>query len=102
VDRDYGARFSFLLAIPAILGALVFQARELMAAGGLSGAAGISGGISAGCYILGFLAAALSGAGAVGLMLKIVRERSLWGFSLYTGLLGGAVLLAAHFNVLGF
>jgi undecaprenyl-diphosphatase len=103
--RDFAARFSFLLSIPAILGALVLQIRDLAEPAGAAGA-GISGtgtlggpaaGIEAGgigvlALSAGTLTAAAVGFFAISLMLKLVRERSLWGFSAYTGLLGFLVL----------
>jgi undecaprenyl-diphosphatase len=86
LDRDLTARFSFLLSIPAILGALVLQVKDL-AEGGQAG------GIGAGPIIAGTLTAALVGFFAVRFMLKIVRERSLRGFAAYVAVLGALVLI---------
>jgi undecaprenyl-diphosphatase len=98
LDRDFAARFSFLLSIPAILGALTLQIKDL-AGGGGAGLAGPGAEGSVPAAGLGFLplaagtlSAALVGFFAISVMLKLVRERSLWGFSLYTGILGLAVL----------
>jgi undecaprenyl-diphosphatase len=94
LDRDFAARFSFLLSIPAILGAAVFQLKDLAKGdtAEASGAAG-GGGIGAVAIIAGTISAAVVGFFAVRLMLKIVREKSLWGFAVYTGILGLLVLL---------
>jgi undecaprenyl-diphosphatase len=92
LKRDFAARFSFLLSIPAILGALILQTRELLAGAGAKDAAGISGAAGALPLIAGTLSAALVGFFAIRIMLRIVRERSLWGFAVYTGLLGLLVL----------
>ena len=86
LDRGFAARFSFILSIPAILGAAVFQLKDLMK--GVSGAAAIDAPI-----IAGTISAALVGFCAVRLMLKIIKEKSLWGFAIYTGALGILVLL---------
>jgi undecaprenyl-diphosphatase len=86
LDRDAAARFSFLLSIPAILGALVLQLKDL--AGGGAGA----GGIGAGAVAAGTVTAGLVGFFSVKIMLKIVRERSLWGFAVYVAVLGALVL----------
>lgn len=86
LDRDVAARFSFLLSIPAILGALVLQLKDLA-----SGEAG-TGGIGAGSMAAGTLTAAIVGFFSVKFMLKIVRERSLWGFAVYVAILGALVL----------
>jgi undecaprenyl-diphosphatase len=90
LDRDFAARFSFLLSIPAILGALVFQLKDLIKG---SPAEAADSGIGAAAIIAGTLSAAVVGFFAVRLMLKIVREKSLWGFAIYTGILGILVLL---------
>jgi len=93
LNRDFAARFSFLLSIPAILGAIVFQLKDLVK--GDAQAAGVSaaGGIGTAAMIAGTISAAVVGFFAVRLMLKIVREKSLWGFAVYTGVLGALVLL---------
>ena len=95
LNRDFAARFSFLLSIPAILGAAVFQLKDVVKAGETAAGDGI--GMAA--IIAGTLSAAIVGFFAVRLMLKIVREKSLWGFAIYTGILGVLVLidqLATH------
>jgi undecaprenyl-diphosphatase len=97
LDRDFAARFSFLLSIPAILGALVLQVKDLAegtvsTSGTIQGAA--SGGvIGVGAIIAGTVAAAIVGFFSVRLMLKIVREKSLIGFAIYTAVLGVLVLI---------
>jgi undecaprenyl-diphosphatase len=122
LDRDFAARFSFLLSIPAILGAAVFQLKGVVSAietadtnaisdiknvaylqikGGEAAADSVAliGGIGTAAIIAGTLSAAIVGFFAVRLMLKIVREKSLWGFAIYTGVLGLLVIvdqLATH------
>jgi undecaprenyl-diphosphatase len=102
LNRDFAARFSFLLSIPAILGATVFQLKDLItgddalveAVNGSTVTGGNAlGGIGAAAIFAGTLSAAIVGFFAVRLMLKIVREKSLWGFAVYTGILGFLVLL---------
>ena len=85
LDRDFAARFSFLLSIPAILGAVVLQVKDL------SGAA--DGGIPAAAVVAGSLSAAVVGFFAVRFMLKIIREKSLFGFAIYTAVLGTLILV---------
>jgi undecaprenyl-diphosphatase len=86
VDRSIAARFSFLLSIPAILGALVLQLKDV-----ISGEAGNS--VDAAPLIAGMLTAAIVGFFSVKLMLKIVKERSLIGFAVYVACLGTLILL---------
>jgi undecaprenyl-diphosphatase len=93
LDRDFAARFSFLLSIPAILGALVLQAKDLV-----KGAGAPETGIGPGAMIAGVLTAAIVGFFSVRLMLKIVRERSLLGFAAYTAILGILVLIDQSFS----
>jgi undecaprenyl-diphosphatase len=87
LDRDFAARFSFLLSIPAILGALVLQLKDL--AGPAEGAAVP---LPLAPLAAGTLAAAAVGFFSIRLMLRIVKEKSLLGFAVYTGFLGIAVL----------
>jgi undecaprenyl-diphosphatase len=84
LDRDFAARFSFLISIPAILGALVFQVKDL--------AEGQGGSIGAGAMIAGAVAAAVVGFFSVKFMLRIVKKHALWGFAIYVAVLGAAVL----------
>jgi len=89
LDRDFAARFSFLLSIPAILGALVLQVKNLAKGGGA--AAGES--IGAPAVAAGTVTAAIVGFFAVKLMLKIIREKSLYGFAIYTAIIGVLVII---------
>jgi undecaprenyl-diphosphatase len=93
LDRDFAARFSFLLSIPAILGAVIFQLKDLVKGGTETAGVTVTGGIGMAAMIAGTISAAVVGFFAVRLMLKIVREKSLWGFAVYTGVLGLLVLL---------
>lgn len=98
LDRDFAARFSFLLSIPAIIGAFVLHVKDLASLGTASGSLASSGiasneVIGAAAIITGTVTAAVVGFFAVKLMLKIIREKSLYGFALYTAVLGALVLL---------
>jgi undecaprenyl-diphosphatase len=101
LERDLAARFSFLLSIPAILGALVLQLRELYEFSHFqsvnpAAAKGLIAGVNLPALVAGTLTAALAGFGTVTLMLRLVRERSLAGFGVYTALLGLLILLDQH------
>jgi len=85
LDRDFAARFSFLLSIPAILGAVVFHSKDLVTNGAAED-------INIAAIIAGTISAAVVGFFAVKFMLKIIREKSLFGFAIYTGVLGLLVL----------
>ena len=86
LERGFAARFSFLLSIPAILGALLLQTVGL-AKGGDAGA------IAPLPLAVGTVSACIVAFFSVKLALKIVREHSLLGFSAYTGILGLLVLI---------
>lgn len=72
------ARFAFLMAIPAILGAGVYSLLDL---------ANVSGQPAPGLW-LGFLSAGLVGFGAIAWFMKILQQRRLHFFAGYTLLLG--------------
>jgi undecaprenyl-diphosphatase len=75
MDRNYAARFSFLLSIPAIIGAGVFKLKDLFTIG-----------IPANCvapYILGPLTAAVFGYFAIKVVLDLVKNGKLSVFSYY-------------------
>jgi undecaprenyl-diphosphatase len=90
LDRNFAARFSFLLSIPAILGALLLQLKDLAKTGafpeeaGAIGIAPLSVGTISACVVAFF---------SIRLALKIVREHSLLGFAVYTGILGLLVII---------
>ena len=87
LDRDFAARFSFLLSIPAILGAVLLQTMDLFKGAEPTESFNLIAVIS------GTLSAAITGFFAVKFMIKIIRESSLYGFAIYTGILGLLVLL---------
>ena len=88
LNRDLAARFSFLLSIPAIMGALVLQLAEVFS---VAGAAEITS-VGLVPLIAGTVTAAITGFFAVRFMLKIIREKTLFGFAIYTAALGILVL----------
>jgi undecaprenyl-diphosphatase len=83
-DRPSAARFSFLLSIPAIFGAFI---------GSLSGVGGGFVGASAWSYIVGALAAALTGFLAVYLLMRYLKKHRMLPFAIYTALLGVLVIV---------
>ena len=97
LDRNFAARFPFLLSIPAILGALVLQSRDLLKAASAPIDAGVIGPLP---LIVGTVSACIVAFFSIRLTIKIVSKYSLSGFALYTGLLGFLVLadkFIAHF-----
>jgi undecaprenyl-diphosphatase len=82
VTREAAARFSFLLSIPAILGAGILKL------GDLSGA-----GESGPELLVGFLASAVAGFLAVSALIRLLRTRTLWPFIWYRLIAGSAFVL---------
>ncbi len=88
LERESGARFVFLMSIPAILGALVLDLPEVIQAGSI--------GVGWAEMAAGFIASAVSGYLAIKWLLRIVTSGSLKGFAWYTLCLG-LLLLAGRF-----
>ncbi len=84
-ERDAAARISFLMSLPIIAGAGIYQAAQVVAEGGLP-----SGVLPA--FAWGMAASAVTGAGAVWLVLKVVRTQSFLPFVAYRVVAGVAVL----------
>lgn len=87
IDKGAAARFSFLLSLPAIMGAVVLQGFEL--SGG-----GVENTIGTIPLIVGTMAAGLAGYIAVVWMLNILQRGSLKWFSVYVWILGVSILIA--------
>jgi len=92
LKRSAAAHYSFLLSIPAILGAVVLQLKDLTDSGLTQT------GIEAGPILAGTLFAALSGYLAVRWMIALIQNRSLKYFAYYTGFLGISILVAQWFG----
>jgi undecaprenyl-diphosphatase len=85
LDRDAAARFSFLLLIPIVAGATLFKGINAVHEGLPSGVAGP--------MVVGMLAAAISGYGAIVLLLRLIRTRSYRPFVLYRYAAAVAILI---------
>ena len=77
LDKEKAARFSFLMFIPAIIGATLFEAKDLSSLGPDVGPA-----------IVGTIVAALVGYTAIGLLLKLINKNKFSYFSYYCFALG--------------
>lgn len=85
LDRRAAADFSFLLSIPAILGGAVLEIPDAIEEG--------VAGLHWTSVFAGMLVAGLVGYFAIRLMLAAIKKKKLWGFAVYTGLLGVLVLV---------
>jgi len=85
LDRNLAARFSFILSLPAILGAILFQGKSLLEDG--------IGEISMFPYVLGFVAAFISGLIAIRIFMLMIQKISLRPFAYYCFAVGIIVLV---------
>jgi len=83
--RDAAAKFSFLIAIPAIGGATVLYAKDLLE--------GSSGGSGAGPLVLGATTAFVVGILSLRWLLRLVNRQRLWPFAIYCAIVGGATIV---------
>lgn len=88
LDRNFAARFSFLLSIPVILGAGIFELKDLVGTGIL--ASNILP------YTIGVITAALFGYFAIKVVLRLVKHGRLSVFSYYCWAVA-AVTLGSYF-----
>ena len=84
MDRETAGEFAFLVSIPAILGAFVLTLRD---------AAELSQSVAPAVLVAGFVAALVVGAGALTLLLRIVKSGRLYFFAFYLIPLGIAGLV---------
>jgi len=80
ISREEAARFSFLMALPVILGATALEMKDLMEAS--SPAGGIEGDLLM-AYAVGTLMAFVSGVVACRWMVRLVQNTNLNGFAFY-------------------
>lgn len=88
LNREFALRFSFLMSIPAILGPALLDAVDFV-----QGEANASLGMSTPAFLLGMLAAAISGYLAVRFMLRIFTKWSLRVFAYYVFAVGAVILV---------
>jgi undecaprenyl-diphosphatase len=83
LDRQKAAQYSFLLSVPAILGATVLQ---LVSHGG-------EGNLPVGLYVLGFMTALVTGFISIMLTFRFLTEKKFTYFAIYCVVLGVIALL---------
>lgn len=89
IDRNLAARFSFILSIPAILGAALIQGKGLLEEG--------VGQVPIVSYVIGFIAAFVSGWFAIRIFMDLIRKASLKPFAYYCFAVGILVLVWSRF-----
>ncbi|MDO4563958.1 MAG: undecaprenyl-diphosphate phosphatase, partial [Clostridia bacterium] len=84
LSRKAAADFSFLLSIPSIIGGAVLEIPDALSEG--------IGDIHITCVVAGMIVAGVTGYFAIKLVLGAIKRKKLWGFAVYTGVLGLLVL----------
>lgn len=86
-ERGLAVKYSFIMSIPAILGAAILELKDI---GSLSIGAGewIS-------YLVGMLVAAAVGYICIKVMLQVVRKKKFKGFSIYCAVVGIIAIIAS-------
>jgi len=85
LERKFAARFSFLLAIPAILGAGVIKLKDLLDLG-ISGIGTLE-------ILCGFVASVVSGYFAIKIFMNLIARKSIKIFAYYCFVLGAVVII---------
>ena len=84
-NRMSAARFSFLLSVPVILGAGIYNLPDIISQGSEPGQLGF--------YLAGFFTAAVSGYLVIAFLLRFIQSHSFAVFAYYRFVLAGVVLL---------
>ena len=84
LDRAFAVRFAFLISIPSVLGAVALEAPDAFGGG--------MGQDMLAPTLVGVAVAAVSGFFAIKTMIKIVSGNRLYCFSIYTWIIGAAVI----------
>lgn len=89
-DRKFAVKYSFIMSIPAVLGATVLELKDV-------GSEAVSGSLILNC-IAGAIVAAIVGYVCIKTMLIVVRKKKFKGFAIYC-LAVGVISIAAHFII---
>ena len=81
LDREFAARYSFILSVPIILGASMFKMRELSSLN-----------IDLSILILSGLVAAISSYGAMKIFIGLLKNRKIYFFSYYLWIISGLTI----------
>lgn len=92
LNRPLAVKFAFLMSIPPIAASGILELADAIGQG--------TGDISIFSIIIGVAVAFLAGLAAIKWMIKIVTDKSLIGFSIYTWLAGAAVILLCVLGIL--
>jgi undecaprenyl-diphosphatase len=86
-DREFAVRFSFLMSIPAIIGANAYTLIKALASGAEK--------IEPGIYLAGIITAAVFGFAAIKLVQYIVKKNRFGGFAYYCWIIGAITVIVS-------
>ena len=89
LNKEFAVKFAFLISIPSILGSVIVEAPDAFSAGMSLDLIGP--------VLAGVIVSAISGLFAIKAMIKLVSNRKLIGFSIYTWAVGIAVIVYGIF-----
>ncbi len=89
LNKEFAVKFAFLISIPSILGSVIVEAPDAFSAGMSLDFIGP--------VLAGVIVSAISGLFAIKAMIKLVSNRKLIGFSIYTWAVGIAVIVYGIF-----
>ncbi len=89
LDKEFAAKFSFILSIPAILGAFLIQLKDIGAIMDVNFTA----------IILGFIAAFIAAYIAIKWVLELIQKRSLDIFAFYCWIMGILIFMGSILNI---
>lgn len=78
--KEFAIKFSFLMSLPAIIGAAVLEGADLIMSGGFS--------VELMPLVVGFLAAAISGVLAIKFLINLLNKNKFYIFSIYCAIVG--------------
>ncbi len=84
-NKELATKFSFLISIPAILGATVFEVKDALEVG--------LGDLTFGILLAGILSAFLAGIFAIRTLINLIKKEKLYYFSYYTWSIGGIIVI---------
>ena len=85
LDKEFAAKFSFILSIPAILGAFILQAKDI----------GLAIDVNFLPIVFGFVASIIAGYMAIKWMLSLIQNKSLDIFAYYCWIVGLIVFMGS-------
>jgi len=88
-NKELATKFSFLISIPAILGATVLEIKDIFEVG--------IGDLTVSILVAGILASFISGLIAIRTLINFIKKEKLYYFSFYTWIVGAVVILTSIF-----